>query len=389
MSFAYPLLRTLLALLFPAICTPPRGEAAGNPPLGPAPDFDIDAHSGFMPSSTPIRRLARMFTTWEEALERAIGKSSWAIRKESIQWRKSAQEMPIVSIESIGHDDFSLRRAHVCLAFIMHIYVHSLPPQRTAISIPASIAVPPVQVSRKLGMAPILTYAGTIDPSVPLSPSGVTPNELFSRTPDEAHFYLTPARIELQGAEALDIMRRSLDALSLSCPLAAQKITAHLLRPAAVIDDLTSLVLGMQEHCGPHVFYDCVPVKEAGAARALDCPSAGQSTLIHALDMFLGVDHARKFHSAQRQYMPRLHRSFLEHLESSGSLRDFVRLRAPENQELSEAFNGAMRAMKTFRNSHFRIVARYIVKPMRGTGGTDLIPFLKEVRDDTCRAMIG
>lgn len=169
--------------------------------------------------------------------------------------------------------------------------------------------------------------------------------------------------------------------------------------------------------------------------------SNGQSSLIQFLDVVLGVEHtsqgssspeakqpgggekeeqATSYHREVRAYMPAAHRQFLEHVELGGaSIRTLALLPgdAPEQERLRAAFGAAVDAMTEFRNKHLEIVARYIIIPSRrpppsrsnlhvglagaavggpgdekargeltGTGGTALLPFLKQVRDETHEA---
>jgi len=228
--------------------------------------------------------------------------------------------------------------------------------------------------------------------------------------------------------------------------LAKRRITRYLSRLAIVIADLASLLMAVRDHCDPHVFYheirpwfnggnshkhgwiyEGVSEAEAETIKALGGPSAGQSSLIHALDVFLGVDHSgtappksvpilvptpnttatssgdSTFLSRQQQYMPRHHRAFLQHLASSHSLRQLIHSNK-DNKDLSQAYDSAVEALKKFRDGHIRIATLYIVNqakssasgtvgaqagPIRGTGGTALVPFLKEARDNTLRTMVG
>ncbi|OLN94141.1 Indoleamine 2,3-dioxygenase 1 [Colletotrichum chlorophyti] len=161
--------------------------------------------------------------------------------------------------------------------------------------------------------------------------------------------------------------------------------------------------------------------------------SNGQSSLIQFLDIVLGVEHtsegnsnphasksappsqskAPAFHEEVRGYMPGPHRRFLEHVSRMGSIREFVKLpvSTPEQERLREAYQTATKTMTEFRNKHLQIVTRYIVLPSKrayagakvdlasassvkdskdeqltGTGGTALMPFLKQTRDETLQA---
>lgn len=116
-----------------------------------------------------------------------------------------------------------------------------------------------------------------------------------------------------------------------------------------------------------------------------------------------------------RKYMPAPHREFLKTLSSISNIRNYI-LSSPTEQALKESYNAAVLALSSFRDSHIQIVSRYIISPARskapviqksekvnlatassqmkglddknptglyGTGGTSLIPFLKQTRDDT------
>ncbi len=141
------------------------------------------------------------------------------------------------------------------------------------------------------------------------------------------------------------------------------------------------------------------------------------------------------FHQEVRAYMPGPHRRFLEMVAAMPSLRAYVaRQRAEHGKQadaLVAAFKEATEALAVFRNKHLAIVARYIILPSRraasstassagsspcpkfrglaapdqshqshphgaslkedaspltGTGGTELLPFLKQMRNETLRA---
>lgn len=116
--------------------------------------------------------------------------------------------------------------------------------------------------------------------------------------------------------------------------------------------------------------------------------------------------------------MPGPHRRFLEHIASTTNIRSYV-LHQPADHPVVHAFNAAVHSLTRFRDTHIVLVTRYIVMPSRkplaetkpsklnlavsstllqssnngsnnakmealtGTGGTKLIPFLKQSRDET------
>jgi indoleamine 2,3-dioxygenase len=288
----------------------------------------------------------------------------------------------------------------------------------------------------------------------------------FTSTGDEAEFYLVPARMELAGVEALELMRSTMDEMFVGDALAVRRITTYLDRLVDTIHRLRGLLLDVRRGCDPNVFYrDVRPWLRGEDSQAgrkwefdgleedtslappneLSGPSAGQSSLIHALDIFLGVDksthgqgvtghgltstdaqqqHRQPFLQRMQMYMPRYHRAFLVHLSRSPrQLRTFVTMvvsssssssangagesseRPPDGAALLRAYNAAVGALKELRDAHLIIVALYIIGPsrhrplregdvqvesgaaLRGTGGTDLVRFLKEVRDRTEEAV--
>lgn len=171
--------------------------------------------------------------------------------------------------------------------------------------------------------------------------------------------------------------------------------------------------------------------------------SNGQSSLIQFWDVVLGVTHTSEgssnphatkggkpeekgFHAEVRDYMPGGHRRFLEHVARSGSLRSLAMLptSGPEHARMQEAYTAAIKTLTEFRNNHLGIITSYIVIPSKktwtgaarktttnlatastlqqnerkeagkdsadkeltGTGGTALLPFLKQSRDETAEA---
>lgn len=351
-------------------------------------------------------------------------------------------QLPVIPTDDIKKSELLLRRAHHVLSFILHIFVHSLPPD-VEIRIPASITVPVLQVCAQLQLPPVNTYTDNVlynwnlnSPSSSGLPtiSNLRCQTLFTGTKDEEEFYLSSIRIELRGVEALELMRATMDEAFVGDSIAIRRITTYLQTMSHVIKELTSLMLAVKEGCDPDVFYrdirpwfrgeDSDPGRrrwvfegledhpELEEPTELSGPSAGQSPLVHALDIFLGVDHYSSSPSASEQaaflarmqsYMSRHHRNFLHHLSvNPRPLRTLVSTTG--DSALLEAYNATVRCLKEFRDAHLIIVTLYILlpakraraaaqqeqekAPIQGTGGTDLVNFLKGVRDRTSDARI-
>lgn len=122
--------------------------------------------------------------------------------------------------------------------------------------------------------------------------------------------------------------------------------------------------------------------------------------------------------------MPGPHRRFLEYVASIANIRPYA-LSLPASSDVRQAYNAVVMKLGSFRDKHIQIVSRYVILPASrpapgtskyedvrksrvnlasatsyradnhdatkpreekvfyGTGGTDLIPFLKATRDET------
>ncbi|KAF7289646.1 Indoleamine2 3-dioxygenase [Mycena chlorophos] len=418
-------------------------ESAYDTTILAAHDFDVDNRTGFKPPQLPPARLPLAFEAWETALDEAtaadlqLGDRSGITQAQidaSETWR---ERLSVLETTPLERSETDLRRAHLVLAWIMHFYIHSLPPD-VPIVVPAPVTIPHFKICAQLQLPPVLTYSDTVlynwrlkTPSRRVTPAldNLVSNTLFTGTNDEQEFYLTSARMELRGVEALDLMRSTMDEAFVGDDIAMRRITGYLERLAVVIDDLKTLLAGVRDGCDPSAFYndirpwfrgeDSDPAKRRWVFEGLDeedyptelsGPSAGQSSLIHALDVFLGVhefSHApgltgssksTAFLERMQSYMPRHHRNFLTHLSvNPRPLRGIVE----SDEKLLAAYNLAIQALKRLRDYHITIVTSYIIQPARrkeketqqqpalkGTGGTDLAKFLKAVRDRTAAAVI-
>lgn len=170
--------------------------------------------------------------------------------------------------------------------------------------------------------------------------------------------------------------------------------------------------------------------------------SNAQSSIIQFFDIVLGIEHRptgekkdpsseselegtappavkHNFLLEMRKYMPGPHRRFLEDIAKVANIRAYVESHR-NNSDLTLAYDACLAMLREFRNKHINIVSRYIViksresrslsrsrspvvhrrkmdiatasrqdrteagkKNLKGTGGTALIPFLKQARDET------
>ncbi|KAF8072250.1 Indoleamine 2,3-dioxygenase [Lyophyllum atratum] len=412
--------------------------------------FDVDPQSGFMPPEAPLLRLPTSWEPWEVVLDAAIaaklqlGDKPGLLKKEkktSASWRRRVRQLPLLSTTELESSHLLLRRAHHVLTYVMHFYIQSLPPDAPVL-IPRPISLPVLRVSARLDIPPLLTFSDTVlynwtykYPSETKVPAidNLRTGTMFSGLVDEEEFYLCSSRIELRGVEALELMRVTMDEIFIGDQTAVRRISGYLQTMATVIKELKALLMDVRRDCRPEPYYNEVRpwfrgedsdvkkrkwvfegLEEDPSLKTpteLSGPSAGQSSMVHVLDVFLGVDHQssspgkRSFMSRMQSYMPRNHRLFLDHLSANPRpLRAFVMSSA--DTALHDAYNLAVVSLKEFRDAHMIIATLYIIRPARraarqaeiehlgekeplkGTGGTDLVRFLKDTRNRTTETII-
>ena len=330
-----------------------------------------------------------------------------------------------------------MRRSHLVLSYILHFYVHTSPSasRNSRLAIPKSISVPLLAVCTLLDLPPVVTYSDTVLYNfLPLRSNQIPhytrnpPTRVlasFTNTKSEEQFYIISAMCEMAGAEALRLMRQSLDELFLADDVAVRRLTAYLRNLAVQIDRIGDITLSMMKHVDPEEFFHLIrPWFRGGDAdgpnsagwdfgssqydRLYSGPSAGQSSLIHAIDIFLTVDHSSgppsapassdgsdqettthimtdstpistdsieppaphpteaTFVERMLEYMPEQHRSFLLHLSTHPTpLRPLVILHAQTHPALVEAYDSALGALKRFREKHMRVVSLFIIQQAR------------------------
>ncbi|ORY57431.1 Indoleamine 2,3-dioxygenase [Pseudomassariella vexata] len=177
-----------------------------------------------------------------------------------------------------------------------------------------------------------------------------------------------------------------------------------------------------------------------GSWKQLRGGSNGQSSIIQFFDIVLGVQHKHEgttnprrtetdqppkagptFHEEVREYMPGPHKRFLIHVSRMGSIHELALIppTTTEQEQFCAAYKRTTETLGEFRNKHIKLVTMYIVLPskrascrgvqkqnlatasstkmaadgeankaveLKGTGGTTLIPFLKQSRDETLEA---
>jgi indoleamine 2,3-dioxygenase len=306
-----------------------------------------------------------------------------------------------------------------------------------------------VIISRELGIAPILTFADTVlwnakpaDPQLPMSANNIDFWFTFSGTSTERSYHTVSAKAELRGVEILRIIEDYAHLPDVTDLHAVSKTARDLRRLVTVVQDLTDVTQNMKEGgVDPYTFYwearpwfrgsnggaskwiyDGVPESDS---LDLGGPSGGQSTVMHAIDVFLDVDHKlqqkrspapseenrkadKGFMERMRRYMPGSHQAYLKDL---AALPVPIRSLAKTSPVLRESYDLAILALKRFRDMHMRIACLYTISmahttppgtpeevlernrtqsrgSTKGTGGSSVASLLKAGRDATDRSQL-
>ena len=375
-------------------------------------NFDISSETGFV-SSLPLASLpGEYFSEWE----RVLSNISELIEKK--QLRRVIDSLPERDFnESTLKSVKEWQRAYLMLSFLGQGYIWMEGEAGLVNVVPRKIAIPWFAVSEHLGMQPIGCYATTVlynyrlqDPSQPMDLDNLQILHTFTGTKDESWFFAVHVLVEVAAVPALKAMATIFNEMA---GRNYKLISQNLQTMKTALQDMQKAVDRMYDGCDPKTFFVKMRPFLAGS-RGLDAfpkgviyegvdpapkqyygASAGQSSIIYAFDLFLGTEHSGKecseFVLAMRDYMPQQHRDFLIELEKMPSIRDYCK--ASGDKDLVASYDEVVEELVRFRKNHLILATRYIVNQTKhsvnpaldnkGTGGSNLIEFLKEVRDET------
>lgn len=407
-------------------------------------DFDVFSNSGFLPSTYPLERLPQAYyQPWEELTHNL---PSLILTK---RIRGLVDAMPVLSTEFLASKE-EYRRAYQALGFLAHAYIWGT--NQPTNRLPQLVAGPLIVVAEYLRLPPLATYAGLClwnfkqilpSESKEFDLDNLTTINTFTGSIDESWFYLVSVYFEYKGSFSI---KTGLEAVRHAQGGDVACLTTTLQNLAESIDHLGSVLMKMEEMCDPHVFFFRIRPYLAGwkgmadvgldkdgvfygnetKPRSYAGGSNAQSSLIQFLDVLLSVKHyttgerpaphanspsntapENSFMNEMRRYMPGRHTDFLQKVEESSTIREFVLQQ--DNAELTLSYDACLAMLKLFRDKHIQIVTRYVVLQSKksskmgssgtlrsglaktkkagieekGTGGTSLLPFLKQCRDET------
>ncbi|KAB5518143.1 Indoleamine 2,3-dioxygenase [Coniochaeta sp. 2T2.1] len=383
--------------------------------------YHVDNRNGFVPLRVPLPRLPSSWELWEATLDAARseklrhaeqlllldGQEKAAEEEKARVWRETVEKMPILPTDNLVGNEMELRRAHHVLAFIVQFYAHTLSLTHP-VTIPRSVTIPLLRISKELQQAPFLTYFDHAlnnwsliearNDAAPIESNNLVSQTTFTGTSDENELYMIDIRLELEGARALEQLRLITEEVTSTREPDAGRITDRLHRAALAIEKATQVLRTTPQLVSPLAFYHDISPWLRGpnldpsarlwtwegseevedAAEMLtrtNSPNAGQSPLIPALDAYLGVeedDSKRAFLNRVLPYMLHGHAEYIQHLRSNGCpLRSFVERMREERGASSPvvaAYNAATGSLTGFRTAHLTIISQYILIPARKAG---------------------
>ncbi|KAF9332438.1 hypothetical protein BG006_004698 [Podila minutissima] len=390
-------------------------------PLPVLEDYDVSPKTGFVPTHGPLARLPQdYFEPWEQILDQLNP------LLDSKQLRGHVDKLPLLDVSRL-ESRRERQRAYSLLSILAHSYVWGQGLD-VAQSIPEPLAVPWQTISDILDIPPVLTYASSNlwnwKGGAALQPLLDAMNGVRRNDPEAV---LVKLKVALPLLEKVGKLLGEFY-LKIRKLLAGSENSASLGLPDGL--EFKGVINNERKY-------------HMGA-------TAGQSSLFPALDVILSIEHFEKsdddakrkniFLAKMKKYMPAPHRAFLDHLAKVANLRPFVlefaSSHTPIAQELTSVYDGCVHQIKLFRDTHIQIVTRYVMtqakrgppegwedyrvqvgvnkedekkkaeellkekaqfcgtdvdddgSPIKGTGGSDLMPFLKQNRDETNGAKI-
>uniref|UniRef100_A0A8C6S2V4 Indoleamine 2,3-dioxygenase 2-like n=1 Tax=Neogobius melanostomus TaxID=47308 RepID=A0A8C6S2V4_9GOBI len=320
---------------------------------------------------------------------------------ESRTLRDVVQKMPELSLHHL-HSHRELRLARLALGIITMGYVWQEGQMAPAQVLPRNIAVPYCLLSQKLCLPPILVYADLVLANWKLKDPNGNIEVIFSLPGGEtcSGFLIVSMLVEkaagpgIMGALEVDRALKTSDISGIkeglskvTCALKSMKETFELMH--------CKFDIKLQWRNNPMLPNGLVYEDISDEPVLLSGGSAGQSSSIQCFDALLCVQHSDEtaaFLAHIREYMPAPHQRLIHSL--SGSLRDFIM--SCSNPDLCRSYNSCITALLDLRNYHINTVAKYrlctggvgMALDSRGTGGSNIMGFLKTVRNNTQNALI-
>ncbi|XP_025080939.1 myoglobin-like isoform X1 [Pomacea canaliculata] len=384
-----------------------------------AKDFHVSDTLGFV-LEEPLEFLPEYFSSWN-----LLAKNMPSLVQGN-RMRHEVDKMPLLDHQHLqGHRQ--KRLAHLQLTIIASGYVWQHGDKDASKSIPKSIAVPLYYLSEELGLPPIVCHPSLalanwapLFPDRPLCLENLRCLYTLPGGAEAEWFFLTTVMVELTFGKCIQSILSVVTSTKEENEGQAIQGLSHI---ADVVKQMEEVLSHMHDKLTSGTFFNVLrpylggyggessPLPEGVVFEGIsDQPikafggSAAQSATLQVLDALLGIQHTdgeKSFLMTMRTYMPPSHRQFVEAIENkSHSVRKFVE--CSNNSDLHKAYNTCLSAVARFRSYHIQIVTKYIIQARankttgkrfesldnKGTGGTNLMPFLKTLRQDTMAKLV-
>lgn len=371
--------------------------------LPPLSAYAVSEVTGFVPATDPLDRLPGDYAAWEAIVPHL----SALIRSRRL--REVLRELPRLDPLRLASDR-ERERALLLLTVFTNGWVWG--GDAPDLRLPPEVAVPVSALARAMGRPPIVHYASMalnnwcrVDPDRAIEAGNLRMQVQFLGGVDEDWFFIGSLGVELAGAALIAATRRAVIA---SHGEGDGELAQALEAIAAAMDPVVAALVDLRAWCDPYIFYHRVrpfltgwPAPGAVYTGVDETPqvhvggSAGQSSLIQAVDAALGIEHrpdaTARYLQMLRAYMPPPHRRLVEDIEARSRVRPRVAAGSPA---LAAAYNRAVAQVDRFRREHISLATGYIVRPSgdapggKGTGGTDFERFLGSAQASTAGARL-
>ena len=374
--------------------------------------YGVSTKTGFLPEFENILHLPSYYDPWENLL------TSSNNLKKARRLRKEIESLAILSVSELK-ETRQWNRAYVVLTFLAHGYIWAEGEKGITNTLPSSISVPWMQVSKHLDLPPVVTYAGCVlynfklkDTTGPLSALNLEILTTFTGTRDEEWFYIGSLLVEIEAVKGLFGIEKAYEAIFSKDN---QNLSTCLSEINASLKSMTEALSRLREECDRGVFYQEIRLYFNGTndEKVFAQPfifdgvdpdervsyggaSAGQSSTLPAFDAFLDVQQHEQYFEEQMKYMPPQHRSFIKAISKQPSVRKYIE--DTRSKELATKYNECIKSIAAFRNRHFGLVKDYIIQQSRlqdpnshakGTGGTvKLEELLQGARENSEKCLI-
>lgn len=292
--------------------------------------YGLSRSLGFLSDSTPPASFSdSRFSRWDEL----VNNLPELISSKSL--RHEINDLPQLDVSELS-TVADQRRAYVVLAFLVHGYVWmDLPHEidQDAAIVPPQLAEPFLAICRRVGMEPVLSYAGLClwnwsahGATSPLASAdfeleGLTSLGSFTGTRAEDAFYHVPVLVEAEGGPLVSLLADAVQSCEHNdvhlvtqalrqCAETISRMKSHLPKLYSTLEagmfyhqlrPFLSGGKGMENKGLPRGF---VFRRDDGSCQEVKCAggSAAQSSLFQYLDLVLGVKHESSSDTAENLF---------------------------------------------------------------------------------------